>query len=73
MQKNGQHFEEVNQLDPEIKPVYRKQAESFYRVMCEKNFNVSEIADVLNHMGKMLVAHAEEIDKANAKAADLRR
>jgi len=39
----------------------KSQAESFYRVLDNKDFTIPEIGNILNHMGFMLVAHAEMV------------
>jgi hypothetical protein len=38
------------------------QAESFFRVMASKHLTIDQMADIMGHMGKMLVAYAEDID-----------
>lgn len=55
---------------PQISHAVKSQAESFYKVLDRKQFTVPEIGDILNHMGKMLILHAEmvtETDKARVK------
>ncbi len=44
------------------------QAESFFTVLMKKRMDINEMANVIGHMGKMLVVYAEQLDGA-VKAA----
>lgn len=55
---------------PKISHAEKSQAISFYRVLDTKGFTIPEIGNILNHMGSMLVEHAEmvtENDKARVR------
>ena len=46
---------------PRISHAEKCQAETFYKVMDKKQFTVPEISNILTHMSKMLLAHAEMV------------
>jgi hypothetical protein len=48
-----------------IKHEQKEQAQSFFKVMVKKGYDVAEIADTLQHMGQMLIVFAE--DQAKGK------
>lgn len=50
----------------QIAAAEKAQAESFFKVMVKKGYDVPEMADVMSHMGKMLVGWAEDSDKKSA-------
>ena len=48
----------------EIKPLNRRQAETFLKVMLAKNMSPQDIAEVLTHLGAMFVEHSKDVVEA---------
>lgn len=46
-----------------ISAAEKAQAEKFFKVLVSKRYDVAQMADILGHMGKMLVGLAESLDK----------
>lgn len=59
------NVEEVRlRFNPIPAHILTSQAESFFTVLMKKRLDVNEMANVIGHMGKMLLAYAERIDGA---------
>lgn len=51
----------MDNLEQTISAAEKHQAETFFKVLLSKRYDVNQMADILGHMGKMLVGHAESM------------
>ena len=54
-----------------VNRVEKDQAQTFFKVLLKKGHDVSQIANVLSHMGQMLVLYAEDLDEHPAPSSQV--